>query len=79
MAISQYILLCSEILISVMHHMLEFLAGRRCLRPDGWLHTYEMDMGNFTNQNLSVVVDWSVAVKVFTETMTWMTRFLSVY
>ena len=31
-------------------------AGARCLGPEEWRHTYEMDMERFANPNLSVVV-----------------------
>ena len=55
MASSRYdILLCSETLISDMHHVCELLlpglgrlvlcAGTGCIRPDGWRYTYQMDM-----------------------------------
>ena len=66
-ASSQYdILLCSETLVSDMRHLSELLVPgfRRtvllcredCLGPEGWWHTYEMDMEHFDNPNLSVVV-----------------------
>ena len=66
MASSQYdILLCSETLVSHMHHVSEVLVkvsdalsccvGARCLHV-GWLHTFEMVTEHFTNPNLSVVV-----------------------
>ena len=64
---SQYvILLCSETLVSlcVMYRSCCFpvwvamscCAGVRCLGPEAWRHTYWMDMENFANPNLSVVV-----------------------
>ena len=28
--------------------------GPRCLGPEEWLHTYEIDMEHFTNPNMSV-------------------------
>ena len=31
-------------------------AGEGCLGPEGWQHTYEMDMEHFANPSLSVVV-----------------------
>ena len=31
-------------------------AGEGCLRPEGWRHTYEMDLEPFANPSLSVVV-----------------------
>ena len=68
-ASSRYgILLCSETLVSVseMRHVPELLGsdlvalsccdGAGCLGPEGWRHTYEMDIKNFANPNLSVVV-----------------------
>ena len=66
-ASSQYdILLCSETLVSDMRHVSELLVPGfglhvllcrgRLPRPDGWRHTYEMDMEHFTNPSLSVVV-----------------------
>ena len=91
-ASSQYdILLCPETLISDMRHVSELLVsgfGRpvllcraRCLRPEGWLHSYEMVMEHFANPNLSVVVakcwflgcevyDRTVMCSVFTTTLT---------
>ena len=65
MALSQYdILLCSETFVSDMRHLsgildsvaLSCCADARCLRPEGWLLTYEMVMEHFANPNLSVVV-----------------------
>ena len=67
MASSQYdILLCSETLISDMHHVLELLvpvsgaltccAGARYLSPEKWLHMYELVTEHLANRNLSVVV-----------------------
>ena len=64
-ALSQHdILLCSETLVSDMHHVSEVLfpvlvslsccVGARCLGPMGLLHTFEMVMKHFANQNLSV-------------------------
>ena len=64
---SQYdILLCSEILVSDMRHVSELLvpgfgrpvlcAGEGCLGPEGWRHTYMMDMERFANPSLSVAV-----------------------
>ena len=59
------VLLCSEILVSDMRHVLELLFlylvtlccfGAGCLRPYGWLHTCEMDTELFANPNLSVFV-----------------------
>ena len=65
-ASSQYdILLCSETLVSDMHHVSEVLVSgfgrpvllcRGKIGPDGWLHTYEMVPEHFANQNLRVVV-----------------------
>ena len=66
-ALSQYdILLCSETLVSDMHHVSELLVlgfgypvllcPDGCLGPEGWRHTYEMDMEHFANPSLSVVV-----------------------
>ena len=67
LALSQCnILLCSETLVSDMHHVLELLVpslGRlSCcaragwLRPKRWWHTYEMDTEHFANSHLSGVV-----------------------
>ena len=58
------ILLCSETLVSDMHHVSEVLVpvtlsccvGARCLEPAGWLYTFEMVAEHFANLNLSVVV-----------------------
>ena len=66
-ASSRYdILLCSETLVSDMRPVsgcrfpdlvaLSCCAGEGCLVPGGWRHTYEMDMENFANPSLSVVV-----------------------
>ena len=62
-ALSQYdLLLCSETLVSDRCHMSELLVpgfGRPvllCRRPLGWLQMCEMNMGHFTNLNLSVAV-----------------------
>ena len=62
LATSQYlILLCSEIFVSDMRHMWEFLgpwfssmfysAMAGCLVPEGWLHTFETDMEHFASPN----------------------------
>ena len=67
MASSRYdILLFSETSVSDMRHVFELLSpefGRlvllcrgRMLGPEGWRHTYEMDMEHFANPSLSVVV-----------------------
>ena len=60
------ILLCSETLVSDMRQVSEMLVpgfGRhvllcraRCLGPVGWLHTFEMVIEHFANENLSAVV-----------------------
>ena len=60
------ILLCSETSVSDIRHVSELLVpgfgrpvllGRAgCLGPEGWRHTYEMDMEHFANPSLSVVV-----------------------
>ena len=77
-ASSQYdILLCSETLVSDMRHVSELLvpgfagslsccAGEGYLGPEGWRHTYEMDMEHFANPSLSVVVAkwWFLGVVV---------------
>ena len=66
-ASSQYdLLLCSEALVSDMHHVsgilvpgfgrIVLLCRARCLGPEGWLHTYEMVTEHFDHPNLSVVV-----------------------
>ena len=64
-ASSQYdILLCSETLVSDMHHVLlvsgsvarSCCVGARCLGHVGWLHKFEMVTEHFANPNLSVVV-----------------------
>ena len=67
-ASSQYdILLCSETLVSDMRHVSEllvpgfgrtvlFFAGEGCLGPEGWRHTYEMEMKHFAYPSFSVVV-----------------------
>ena len=66
MTSSQYdILLCSETLVSDMHHVSEVLVPGFC-RPVlcrekmpgsvGWLHTFEMVMEHFANLRKSVVV-----------------------
>ena len=69
-ASSQYdILLCSETLVSDMHHVSEVLVPgfcwtvalsccvvARCFGHVGWLHTFEMVTEYFANPNLSVVV-----------------------
>ena len=64
-ASSQYdILLCSVTLVSDSCHVSELVvprfvsccAGEGCLGPEGWRHTYEMDMEHFANPSLSVVV-----------------------
>ena len=69
LASSQYdIRLCSETLVSDIRHVSELLVpgfwspclivpGKDALpRPEGWQHTYEMDMEHFANPSLSVVV-----------------------
>ena len=58
---SQYhTLLCSETLVSDMHHMSDLVAlscaREGCLSPEWWRHMYEMDMEHFTNPSLSMVV-----------------------
>ena len=76
-ASSQYdILLSSVTLVSDMRHVLEILVPGfsrpvllcqgRCLRPGGWLHTYEMVTDHFANPNLSVLVAkcWFLGVRV---------------
>ena len=60
------ILLCYETMVSDMLHVSELLVPgfgppvllcrARCLRPEGWLHTYKMVTKHFANPNLSVVV-----------------------
>ena len=66
MASSQYdILLCSETLVSDVHHVSEVLVPGFChpallcqarsLGHMGWLHTLEMATEHFANPNLSVV------------------------
>ena len=66
-ASSQYdILLCSETLVSDMRHVSKLLVPgfglpvllcrEGCLVPEGWRHTYVMDMEHFANPSLSVVV-----------------------
>ena len=66
-ASSQYdMLLCSETLVTDMHHVSELLVpgfGRPVLlcrgkmpRAVGWRHTYEMVTEHFANPNLSMVV-----------------------
>ena len=61
------ILFCSKTLVSDMRHVSELLvpgfgrpvllcAGARCLRSEGWLHTYEIVTEHFANRNLNVVV-----------------------
>ena len=65
-ASSQYILLCSETLVSDMPHVSEVLVpgfGRPVLLcrgkmpgPVGWLRTFEMVTEHFGNPNFSVVV-----------------------
>ena len=67
-ASSRYdILLCSETLLSDMRHVSEMLvlgfgrlifscAGSGFHEPEGWRHTYEMDMEHFASPCLSVVV-----------------------
>ena len=67
MALSEYdILLCSETLVSDMHHVSQLLvpdfsclsccARARCLCTEIWLHTYKMVMEHFANLNLIVIV-----------------------
>ena len=65
-ASSQYdMLLCSETLVSDMRHVSVLLVpgfGRPCcagegsLGPEGWRHTYVVDMEHFANPSLSVAV-----------------------
>ena len=65
-ASSQYdILLCSETLVSDSRHVSELLVPGfgcpvlcrgRMPRPEGWWHTYKMDMEHFANPSFSVVV-----------------------
>ena len=71
-----YILLGSEILISDMRHVSEFLVtgfgrpvllcGPRCLGPERSPHKFEMVTEHFANRNLSVVVAkcWSLGFVV---------------
>ena len=65
---SQYdILLCSETLVSDMHHVSEMLfpsfchpvllCRARCLVSVGWLYMFEMVTEHFAKPNLSVVVE----------------------
>ena len=89
---SQYdILLCSKTLVSDTSHVSELLdLSFGGPGPEGWMHTYKMVMENFSNPNLSLVVakcccfeivvrDRTIICSVFTETLTEMTRFLTVY
>ena len=48
-------------LVSDMHQVSELLVPvllcqASCLKPEGWLHAYEMVMEHFANPNLSVVI-----------------------
>ena len=74
------ILLCSETLVSDMHHVSELLVPRfgrpvlcqgRLPWPGLWQHTYEMDIEHFTNPSLSVVVAkcWFLGFVVFDRTI----------
>ena len=64
-------------------------AGAGCLGPEGWLHKCEIDTEHFTNANLSVavskcfrlgfvVLDIIFMCLVFTASLSYLTRFLTV-